>query len=63
MPRNARSRTFAGTGIGLNLVRTLVQMHGGTTNVESKKGEGSTFTIRLPIAGPDLSQQVETKVA
>ncbi|MCH8239641.1 MAG: PAS domain S-box protein, partial [Proteobacteria bacterium] len=60
----ARTSTgIAGTGIGLNLARTLVQMHGGTTNLESKKGEGSTFTIRLPIAGPDLSPQAETKVA
>ena len=53
----------AGTGIGLNLAKTLVEMHGGTVSVESQKGEGSTFTIRLPIAGPDQSQQAETKVA
>ena len=48
-----RARTssgIAGTGIGFNLVKMLVEEHGGTVSVESQKGEGSTFTIRLPIA-------------
>ena len=61
-----RARTStgtAGTGIGLNLAKTLVEMHGGSVSIESKNGEGSTFTIRLPIAGPDQSEQVDTKVA
>ena len=51
---------------GLNLVKTLVEMHGGSVSIESKNGEGSTFTIRLPIAGPDQAEQGEqadTKVA
>ncbi len=66
-----RARTStgtSGTGIGLNLVKTLVEMHGGSFNAKSKKGEGSTFTICLPIAGPEekLEAQtglVQTKVA
>ena len=61
-----RARTStgtAGTGLGLNLARTLVEMHGGSVSIESKNGEGSIFTIRLPIAGPDQSEQVDTKVA
>ncbi len=61
-----RARTSsgtAGTGIGLNLVKTLVEMHGGTFSVESKKGEGSTFTIYLPIAGPDQTDQSDRRVA
>jgi len=45
------------------LVKTLIEMHGGTVNVESKKGEGSTFTIRLPVAGPDQSEQADTWAA
>ncbi len=53
----------AGTGIGLSLVKSLVEMHDGTVNVESRKGEGSTFTIRLPIAGPDQSERVKTRAA
>ncbi len=43
---------IAGTGIGLHTVKTLAEMHDGTVRVESKKGEGSTFTVCLPIAGP-----------
>ncbi len=61
-----RARTSAGTagtGLGLNLAMTLVEMHGGSVSIESKNGEDSTFTIRLPIAGPDQSEQVDTKVA
>ena len=49
--RYFRARTsvgIAGTGIGLNLVKQLVEMHGGSISVESTEGEGSTFTLRLP---------------
>lgn len=38
-----------GTGLGLFIVKTIVEAHGGTVNVESKEGEGTTFSIRLPI--------------
>jgi len=38
-----------GTGLGLALSKELVQLHNGEITVESVKGEGSTFTIRLPI--------------
>jgi signal transduction histidine kinase len=61
--RAKTSTGIAGTGIGLNLARTLVQMHGGSVNVESKKGKGSSFTIRLPTAGPEQQGQLETQVA
>ena len=39
------SREVKGVGLGLNLVHHIVSAHGGTTDVESRKGEGSTFTI------------------
>ncbi len=45
------SRRYDGTGIGLSITKHLVEMHGGTILVESKYGEGSTFTVLLPIAG------------
>ena len=64
--RAKTSTGTAGTGLGLNLAKTLVEMHGGSVSIESKNGEGSTFTIRLPIAGPDQAEQAEqadTKVA
>jgi len=49
----AKSSTgIAGTGIGLNLVKKLVDLHEGEISVESERGKGSVFTVRLPIDGP-----------
>lgn len=44
----ARSRATGGTGLGLAIVRNIVTNHLGSVNVRSVKGQGSTFTIRLP---------------
>jgi PAS domain S-box-containing protein len=46
---NAQSRTYEGTGIGLALVRELVLLHGGTVEVTSTLGEGSCFTVAIPL--------------
>ena len=40
-----------GTGLGLALTKRFAELHGGTVEVESVKGEGSTFVIRLPVGG------------
>ena len=46
--RHSRSRTHEGSGIGLALVRELVKIHGGEVDLESREGEGTTFTVSLP---------------
>jgi len=48
----ARSRDTGGTGLGLAIVRHVASNHGGEIAVESREGEGSTFTLTLPVDGP-----------
>ncbi len=47
----ARSREMGGTGLGLAIVKHLVQLFGGQITLKSRLGQGSTFTIRIPLAG------------
>lgn len=47
--RAANARGFSGTGIGLTLARTIVELHGGAIEATSREGEGTTFTVTLPI--------------
>ena len=48
--RGDKSRSTRGLGLGLSLVKAIVQAHGGEVSVESELGEGSTFVLRLPAA-------------
>lgn len=46
----ARSRSAGGTGLGLTIVKFIIEIHGGQIHVQSTVHKGTTFTIRLPLA-------------
>jgi heavy metal sensor kinase len=45
----ARSRALGGAGLGLSIVRWIVEVHGGEIHIDSSPGRGSTFTVDLPL--------------
>jgi two-component system OmpR family sensor kinase len=43
-------RETQGAGIGLSLVKAIAEAHGGTVQLQSETGKGSTFTLRIPVS-------------
>ncbi len=61
--QGAGGRTFEGSGIGLSMIRELVRMHGGSIEVQSTEGAGSTFTVSIPLGSAHLpADQVSDSV-
>ena len=46
---NSSESNERGSGLGLSLVRSLAELHGGTMDIESRINEGTTVTVRLPV--------------
>ncbi len=55
---STRQRSYEGSGLGLALSKQLVELHGGSIDVESIKGKGSIFTIFIPIQSPDKAKEL-----
>ncbi|MNI28698.1 Sensor histidine kinase YycG [compost metagenome] len=45
---SSRTRKYGGAGLGLSITKSIVEVHGGTIQVESKEGEGCEFHVWLP---------------
>lgn len=67
MPEHVRRRLFTdqavstkvgGTGLGTRIVKNVVDAHGGSITVASEEGQGTTFTLRLPLRQPERPAEV-----
>ena len=48
----------SGAGLGLSLVKSLIELHGGSVSIESAPGSGTTILCRLPVSGhPEAADQ------
>ncbi|MBV8840834.1 MAG: HAMP domain-containing histidine kinase, partial [Alphaproteobacteria bacterium] len=61
--RGSNVSGVVGTGIGLYLVKVVVELHGGGVEVQSREDEGSRFTLRLPIESHDAASDAPAEIA
>jgi two-component system OmpR family sensor kinase len=61
--RGDAARTGQGTGLGLAIVRAIAVALGGRAGVSSAPGEGSVFTVEIPLAGPGIPDRTATRPA
>jgi len=62
--RGATQRQIKGVGLGIVIVKKLVEAHGGQVNVKSKLAEGTTFTVTIPLEqeqGPAGGSEIDEK--
>ncbi len=60
---NSMTRSQEGTGIGLALVKELVEVQGGHINVKSQVQRGTTFTVQIPVLKPTITTNVDIPIA
>jgi signal transduction histidine kinase len=61
--RGSNVSGIVGTGVGLYLVKTAVDLHHGSVDVQSREGEGSCFTVRLPRAALTVAKSPPTEAS
>jgi len=58
----ARNRMDGGTGLGLSIVKWIADAHGGSIQVSSEVQKGSSFSIRLPLEGPEEGKHPKSTI-
>ena len=56
--RGSNTSGIVGSGVGLYLVKTIIDLHEGSIMLDSREGEGSRFTLRLPSSSMDSWESV-----
>ena len=61
--QSSLTRTQGGSGIGLTLCNSMIKLHGGSLEIESRKGDGTTVSLRLPACRRLIRQQASPRAA